>query len=48
WPLEQFRAALDMEVLPLLDLIQQDKLKDCDRSQTHRRLHQFIRQFWQT
>ncbi|MBD2260133.1 hypothetical protein [Pseudanabaena sp. FACHB-2040] len=47
WPLEQFRPALDMEVLPLLALIQQDKLKDCDRTQTHERLHRFIRQFWQ-
>jgi hypothetical protein len=46
WPLAEFRPALDTEVLPLLTLVQQDK-KGCDRSQTHQRLHQFMRQFWQ-
>lgn len=47
WPLEQFKLALDTEVIPLLALMQQDKAKTCDRSRTHERLQRFIQRFWQ-
>lgn len=46
WPLEHFKLALDTEVVPLLVLLQQEKSDGCDRTRTHERLQQFIRQFW--
>ncbi|HEY9735553.1 MAG TPA: hypothetical protein V6D06_04695 [Trichocoleus sp.] len=46
WPLEHFKPALDTDVLPLLELMHQEKSEGCDRSRTHERLQQFIRQFW--